>query len=72
MSEPTSTGRAYVIDAADVIAGIIVNIDRGFRFFSSEPAFNPLEGRVFRDAAAAQSAVRDIEAKRRRSRLKVA
>jgi hypothetical protein len=68
----SNSGRAYVIDAADVIAGIIVNIDPGFRFFSSAPAFNPLEGRVFRDAAAAQSAVRAIEAQRRRGRLKLA
>jgi hypothetical protein len=72
MSDQRSSGRAYVIDVADVVAGIVVDVDRGFRFFSAGPAFFPLEDRVFRDPAAAQSAVREIQAKRRRSRLRIA
>lgn len=62
---------AFVIDTDETIAGIVVTVGRGYRFFSSGRPFDALEGRIFRDPAAAQSAARRLETERRRRALRV-
>ena len=38
--------KAYIIEIHDRTAGIITSDERGFRFFSSERAFDSLDGRA--------------------------
>jgi hypothetical protein len=49
---------AYVIEVFNRTAGIVVAEERGFRFFSSEPAFDTLEGDHFGSARAAERAAK--------------
>ena len=49
---------AYIIEIHDRTAGIITGDERGFRFFSSERAFDSLDGREFRSARHAERAAR--------------
>jgi hypothetical protein len=50
---------AHVIEVGDVTAGIVV-LERGaFRFFASQPAFDGLEGALFRTIDQAARAARD-------------
>lgn len=51
---------AYVIEVFDRTAGIVVAEERGFRFFSSEPAFDTLEGDHFGSARAAERAAKAL------------
>ena len=52
--------RAYIIEVYDRTAGIVTGDDGGFSFFSSERAFDSLEGRVFRSARDAELAARAL------------
>ena len=51
---------AYIIEVANRTAGIVVAENRGFRFFSSEAAFDALEGSHFGSARAAERAARTL------------
>ena len=51
---------AYIIEIANQTAGIVVAEERGFRFFSSETAFDALEGTHFGSARAAERAARAL------------
>jgi hypothetical protein len=51
---------AYVIEVYNQTAGIVTADDRGFSFFSSERAFDSLEGRHFKSARAAEVAARAL------------
>lgn len=51
---------AYIIEIANQTAGIVVADERGFRFFSSETAFDSLEGTHFGSARAAERAARAL------------
>jgi hypothetical protein len=51
---------AYIIEVANRTAGIVVAEDRGFRFFSSESAFDSIEGHHFGSARAAERAARAL------------
>ncbi len=51
---------AYIIEIANHTAGIVVAEERGFRFFSSETAFDSLEGTHFGSARAAERAARAL------------
>jgi hypothetical protein len=52
--------RAYIIEVYDRTAGIVTADDRGFSFFSSERAFDSLEGRRFKSAREAELAARAL------------
>jgi hypothetical protein len=52
--------QAYIIEIDDRTAGIVTKDVRGFRFFSSERAFDSLEGREFRSARDAERAARAL------------
>jgi hypothetical protein len=58
--------QAYVIEVADRTAGIVVIDERGFRFFSSERAFDSLEGGHFGSARAAERAAQALLTRRSR------
>ena len=63
---------AYIIEVQDRAAGIVTRDGRVFSFFSSERAFDSLEGRVFhsvREAERAAQALVHADANRRRQRL---
>lgn len=49
---------AFVIEADGETAGIVVRLDRGFRFYAATHAFVALEGRSFRRPRDAQRAAR--------------
>jgi hypothetical protein len=51
---------AYIIEFSDHTAGIVVAEQRGFRFFSAEPAFDSLEGGYFGSARAAERAAKAL------------
>jgi hypothetical protein len=55
---------AYVIEVFNQTAGIVVAEERGFRFFSSKRAFDPLEGGHFGSARAAERAARALVVER--------
>jgi hypothetical protein len=63
---------AYVIEILNQTAGIVVAEERGFRFFSSEPAFDALEGNHFGSARAAERAAKALLAERGHSRTRAA
>jgi hypothetical protein len=48
--------KAYIIEIHDRTAGIVAGDERGFTFFSSERAFDRLDGRDFRSAREAERA----------------
>ncbi|MCC8960785.1 hypothetical protein H8A95_00290 [Bradyrhizobium sp. Pear76] len=52
------TSQAYVIEVSDRTAGIVVSDASGFCFFSSDRAFDGLDGGYFGSARAAERAVR--------------
>lgn len=56
---------AFVIEVHERTAGIVASDGRAYRFFSSERAFDSLEGRIFRSARHAERAVRALLADRR-------
>ncbi|RDJ21245.1 hypothetical protein DWF00_13050 [Bosea caraganae] len=47
---------ALVIEVASTTAGIVAGSERGFRFYSSTPEFEELDGRIFRSPAEATRA----------------
>jgi hypothetical protein len=51
---------AYVIEVFNQTAGIVVAGERGFQFFSSERAFDTLEGGHFSSARAAERAAKAL------------
>ncbi len=61
--ERRASGRradAVVIEIQERIAGIVASDGRAFRFFSSERAFDDLEGRVFASPRHAERAARAL------------
>jgi hypothetical protein len=52
--------RAYIIEVHDRTAGIVAGDERGFTFFSSDRAFDRLDGRDFRSARGAERAARVV------------
>ena len=56
---------AFVISSAGATAGIAVREKAGVHFFASEPTLSPLEGRLFPDVSAIESAIAGVKAKAR-------
>ena len=52
--------KAYIIEVHNRTAGIVAGDELGFRFFSSERAFDSLEGRQFRSARDAERAAKAL------------
>jgi hypothetical protein len=52
--------KAYIIEVRNRTAGIVTGDDGGFSFFSSERAFDSLEGREFRSVRDAERAARAL------------
>ena len=52
--------RAYIIEIHNRTAGIVAGDERGFTFFSSDRAFDRLDGRDFRSAREAERAARAV------------
>jgi hypothetical protein len=52
--------KAYIIEVHHRTAGIVASDQGGFRFFSSDRAFDRLEGRTFRSARDAERAARAL------------
>jgi hypothetical protein len=48
----------YIIEVGSQAAGIVVRDAKGYRFFAATRRFNPLEGRLFRNARDAERAAR--------------
>jgi len=59
--------KAYIIEIYNRTAGIVARDERGFRFFSSERAFDSLDGRKFSSACDAERAARALLSERRYS-----
>ena len=51
---------SYIIEVNSQTAGIVVRDREGYRFFASSHQFNPLEGRIFRNAREAERAARRL------------
>ena len=64
--------QAYVIEVSDRTAGIVVSDNSGFCFFSSERAFDSLDGGYFSSARAAERAARALVERRRQARTQPA
>lgn len=58
---------AYIIEVHNQTAGTVARDEHGFRFFSSERAFERLEGRRFGSARDAERAAKTLFDERRRS-----
>ena len=52
--------KAYIIEVHHRTAGIVTGDERGFRFFSSDRAFDRLEGQEFRSARDAERAAKAL------------
>ena len=52
--------KAYIIEVHNRTAGIVAGDERGFTFFSSDRAFDRLDGRYFRSAREAERAARAV------------
>ena len=52
--------KAYIIEVHNRTAGIVTGNERGFTFFSSDRAFDRLDGRDFRSAREAERAARAV------------
>ena len=57
--------QAYIIEIESRTAGIVARDERGYRFFSSDRAFDGLEGRKFGSARDAERAARTLLQQRR-------
>ncbi len=53
---------AFIISSAGATAGIAVREKAGVHFFASEPTLSPLEGRLFPDVPAIESAIAGLKA----------
>lgn len=51
---------AYIIETSDEAAGLVLRQRGGWRFVASDARYGALEGRIFRDPAAAERAAREI------------
>lgn len=60
--------RAYAIDVHHQTAGVAVGVPGDFKFFSSAPAFDPLEGRIFPSLRHVDAAARELATGRRNGR----
>ena len=56
--------QAYIIEIESRTAGIVARDERGYRFFSSDRAFDGLEGREFRSARHAERVARTLQQRR--------
>lgn len=56
---------AYAIDVQFQTAGVAVGQPGDFKFFSSSPAFDPIDGRIFSSLAHVNRAARDLAVTRR-------
>ncbi len=54
MSQGKVMSQAIIIEISGTTAGIVVGSPGNFRFFSSEPAFDRLDGRSFHSAEQAR------------------
>ena len=52
---------AYVIEAAETSAGIVIRERAGFRFYAAARQFGRLDGRLFKTVRAAEHAVGGLE-----------
>jgi len=50
--------KAYIVEVHNRTAGIVAGDERGFTFFSSDRAFDRLDGRDFRSVREAERAAR--------------
>ena len=57
--------QAYIIEIESRTAGIVARDEQGYRFYSSDRAFDGLEGREFRSARHAERAARTLLQQRR-------
>lgn len=48
----------YIIEVGSQAAGIVVRDPKGYRLFAATHRYNPLEGRLFRNAREADRAAR--------------
>ncbi len=55
----------YVIETADIDAGIVIRERSGFRFFAAARQFGPLDGCIFKTIRDAQRAAGSLAARRR-------
>ena len=60
--------QAYAIDVHHQTAGVAVGAPGDFKFFSSAPAFDALEGRIFPSLQHVNRAARDLAVTRPRGR----
>ncbi len=51
---------ATILEIRGKTAGLVVGAEAGFRFFSSQPAFDALDGQLFPSVVAAQRAVKAL------------
>ena len=51
---------AYVIEAADSSAGIVIRERAGFRFFAASQRFGRLDRRLFKSIGAAERAIEGL------------
>lgn len=58
----------FVIEYDRTVVGVAVRGERGFRFFTSNPHFKPLEGTTFRRARALVRRVEELAALKRRAK----
>lgn len=59
--------KAYIIEVHNRTAGIVAGDERGFTFFSSDRAFDRLDGRDFRSAREAERAAWAVLGRRQTS-----
>ncbi|MCI0429717.1 MAG: hypothetical protein L0210_04130 [Rhodospirillales bacterium] len=60
MSKPAT----FIIESADITAGIVVQERSGFRFYASDQRLLSLDGQVFRSTRAAERAVENFAMRR--------
>jgi hypothetical protein len=70
-----SSSQARVVEISGVAAGIVIAEEGGFRFFSAQQPFDPLDGRFFRSIkrvlAAAQDRLRQSNPKRKQRPISI-
>lgn len=62
--------QAYAIDVHHQTAGVAVGVPGDFKFFSSGPAFDALEGRTYPSLAQVNRAASELAVTRRTPRLR--
>jgi hypothetical protein len=51
---------SYIIEVGSTAAGIVMRVAGGYRFFAASQRFHRLEGRLFRNARAAEREARRL------------